>query len=59
MVHPCAACSLRFATTGELSDHIRTDHVIHPVEVEPHEPPASRARQLPHDSFTRSGWVVE
>lgn len=26
MVHACACCRLRFATTSELADHIRAEH---------------------------------
>lgn len=27
MYHPCAACALRFPTTGELEAHIRDEHL--------------------------------
>ena len=30
MVHTCACCRLRFASTGELADHVRNDHAEHP-----------------------------
>lgn len=26
MVHACVCCRLRFASNGELADHVRTDH---------------------------------
>lgn len=26
MVHACVCCQLRFASNGELADHVRTDH---------------------------------
>ena len=26
MVHACACCSLRFASTAELADHVRAEH---------------------------------
>jgi hypothetical protein len=26
MVHACACCRLRFATNGELADHVRNEH---------------------------------
>lgn len=59
MVHPCAACHLRFASSGELLEHIRTDHVEHPdVAAEPHAAGLSRAHRLTPDSFTRAGWVA-
>lgn len=30
MTHPCACCSLRFATSPELADHVRAEHAEHP-----------------------------
>jgi hypothetical protein len=30
MVHTCACCRLRFASTGELTDHVRNEHSEHP-----------------------------
>lgn len=30
MVHACACCRLRFTSTGELADHIRSEHSEHP-----------------------------
>lgn len=30
MVHACACCRLRFASMGELADHVRSEHSEHP-----------------------------
>lgn len=57
MVHPCAACHLRFASTGELRDHIRAEHVELHEAVTGAATAASRRHGLAPDSFTRSGWV--
>lgn len=56
MVHACVACALRFSSTGELRDHIETDHVLHP----PVEPVHSthQSHTLSRDSYTRSGWAT-
>ncbi len=55
MNHPCAACSLRFASSGELLDHIRTEHVQPPTLTLPEH--ARRHRHLdPHD-YSREGWA--
>lgn len=56
MVHPCAACGLRFRSTGELTDHITSDHVEHPVVVPEHGRPPRPA--LDAHAFTRGGWAV-
>ena len=56
MTHPCAGCRLRFRTSGELADHIRDEHVEHPVPVPAgaHRVPSSLTRA----DYTRSGWAV-
>lgn len=56
MVHPCAACGLRFRSSGELTDHIATDHVEHPILVVEHSRPPRAA--LDDRAYTRSGWAV-
>lgn len=55
MVHTCVACPLRFSSTGELRDHIETDHVLHPPVESVHS--ARRRHVMSSDSYTRSGWV--
>ena len=30
MVHACVCCRLRFASNGELADHVRDEHSEHP-----------------------------
>lgn len=30
MVHACACCRLRFASVGELADHVEQEHTEHP-----------------------------
>jgi hypothetical protein len=46
--------ALRFPTAGELTDHIRGEHLV--------APPSKRSRGVPRatlsDCFTRSGWAV-
>ena len=56
MVHACAACTLRFASTGELRDHVESDHVLHPAVESVHSHLKHREK-LGEGSYTRSGWV--
>ncbi len=55
MIHPCAACSLRFASSGELMDHIRTEHVSPPPLTLPEH--GHRHRHLEADDYSREGWA--
>ncbi len=55
MVHACPCCRLRFASNGELADHVRTDHTEQRAEerstvavVRPHFPAASSRRAGRH-----------
>lgn len=58
MIHPCAACQLRFVSTGELADHIRSEHLQHLDQpVEPHGSAAHHHLKLASDHFSRSGWA--
>ncbi len=57
MVHPCAACALRFPSTGELRDHIAAEHVRHDA-VDAAATPRPMRHRLQPEAFTRGGWVV-
>jgi hypothetical protein len=58
MVHACACCRLRFATMGELADHVRSEHTEQPppgrtavARVRSHYPEATSTRKtlpIPH-----------
>lgn len=55
MIHPCAACALRFRTTGELTQHIADEHLVAPP---PENTRGVQRTTLSDGSFTRSGWAV-
>ena len=52
MVHACACCRLRFATNGELADHVRAEHTegsppgkVTVQKVRPHYPESTSTKK--------------
>lgn len=55
MIHPCAACTLRFRTSGELTQHISDEHLVAPP---PENTQGVHRTTLSDDCYSRSGWAV-